>query len=106
MTNIEDTIEKNPVAGVSFIKHLKMNVMMPVHIDEIVVSAKSCTPVDQHEVVELWQILDGSGVLTYQNKEYELKAGDRFFFHTNEAHQIRNSEEYELKILSIYWKAE
>ena len=102
--NIEYKLEENPVAGVSLIKHLSLTVPMPMNMDEIVVKPHCKTPVDQHAVVELWQVLSGEGQLTYQDKVYLLKAGDRYFFHSYETHQVENIRDEDLKILSIYWR--
>ena len=105
MMNIDYTLEENPVEGVSLIKHLSLNVTMPMQIDEIVVKPKCKTPIDQHAVAELWQVLSGEGILTHQGQTtFLLKSGHRFFFHPHETHQIENIKDTDLKILSVYWK--
>ena len=102
--NIQYSLDKEPVKGVSLIKVLSIDMVKPFHINEIFVKPYSKTPVDKHQVSEFWHVLSGKGKLFYKNQEYTLNMGDWFFFYPYEEHQVENPSNTELKILSIYWK--
>ena len=61
------------------------------------------TPVDEHSVRECWQIIAGTGVLTYQGKEHIVSAPQMLFFESHHTHLIHNTGDEELKILSLWW---
>ncbi|MCH9769643.1 MAG: cupin domain-containing protein [Gammaproteobacteria bacterium] len=94
---------RDPVAGVSLIKGLSIDIQKPFSVDEIFVKPRSKTPVDQHKVAEFWRILSGQGKLFYQDKIHMLDVGDWFMFYPHEAHQVENETDSTLVILSIYW---
>ncbi|CAM2887830.1 Cupin domain [Legionella steigerwaltii] len=61
------------------------------------------TPLDYHQEQEVWIVLNGSGILTYEGVFYFLNAQDIFFFASFKQHQIRNHTQLPLLICSIYW---
>ncbi|MBP6950847.1 MAG: cupin domain-containing protein [Alphaproteobacteria bacterium] len=96
---------KNPCDGVSLIRSLDVPIAKPFQIDEITILENMSSPVDKHEVAELWSILSGTGDLTYDGKNYILKTGEWFFFEPFKEHQVVNNYREDLRILSIYWKS-
>jgi mannose-6-phosphate isomerase-like protein (cupin superfamily) len=61
------------------------------------------TPVDQHQVQECWLVLQGSGVLTYEDTELPLKLHDIVHFPSLKKHSIYNNSSEPLLLCSIYW---
>ncbi|WP_454782118.1 cupin domain-containing protein [Legionella sp. WA2022007384] len=61
------------------------------------------TPVDYHQEEEIWIVLEGGGILTYEGEVHCLKVHDFFYFAAFKKHQIRNSLTIPLLICSIYW---
>ncbi|AWN75555.1 cupin domain-containing protein [Legionella anisa] len=64
---------------------------------------QSETPMDYHQEEEIWIVLNGSGVLIYEENVYRLNAHDIFYFASFKKHQIRNLMHEPLLICSIYW---
>lgn len=58
---------------------------------------------DKHTAREMWIIGEGKGVLTYDNVDTEVQAGDFFFFRSNVPHSIKNTGSDVLKVYSIWW---
>lgn len=58
---------------------------------------------DKHAAREMWIIGAGHGVLTYDNVDTDVKAGDFLFFRSHAPHSIRNTGSEELHIYSIWW---
>jgi mannose-6-phosphate isomerase-like protein (cupin superfamily) len=61
------------------------------------------TAMDQHQVAEIWVILEGSGDLRYEDKSLTVERGQIFYFSSYKTHQIKNTGTKVLKILSMYW---
>jgi mannose-6-phosphate isomerase-like protein (cupin superfamily) len=61
------------------------------------------TPLDQHEVAECWLIMQGSGVLEYAGKKFNVAKQDMLYFTPHQSHQITNDSNETLVIYSIYW---
>lgn len=61
------------------------------------------TPMDYHQEEEIWIVLNGSGVLTYEETVHRLNMHDIFYFASFKKHQIRNLMHESLLICSIYW---
>ncbi|PWY56780.1 cupin domain-containing protein [Legionella qingyii] len=61
------------------------------------------TPLDYHQEQEVWIVLNGSGILTYEGTVHCLKAHDFFYFASLKKHQIHNPMQIPLLICSIYW---
>lgn len=103
--NINKIISEEIIEGVSQIEEFSVNVSTPFKMAEFIITPFSKTPVDKHEVAEIWRILSGHGKLYYQDAEHPINKNDWFFFYPFEEHQVENTTENELKILSIYWKS-
>ena len=61
------------------------------------------SPLDKHSVAEMWIVIEGIGELAYNDKSYEVKAGDAVYFEPFQTHLIRNHSPQPLKVLSFWW---
>jgi mannose-6-phosphate isomerase-like protein (cupin superfamily) len=52
----------------------------------------------------MWIVVEGIGELIYNEKSYEVKAGDAVYFEPFHTHQIRNNSGQSLKVLSFWWQ--
>jgi len=68
-----------------------------------VVEPGKSTPQDNHQVEEMWVILEGTGLLSYETETLRVSSMDQLFFPSLKTHQISNDASRPLKILSIYW---
>ncbi len=59
--------------------------------------------VDQHHDKEIWVILESSGILTYDHKNYDVEKDDLLYFEPCKKHTIYNNTDIPLKILSLWW---
>ncbi|WP_165482646.1 cupin domain-containing protein [Legionella gresilensis] len=62
------------------------------------------TPLDSHIEKECWLVLQGSGILTYENTPYPLSEQDIFYFDSYKKHQLFNTSQTILIICSWYWQ--
>ncbi|MBL4648006.1 MAG: cupin domain-containing protein [Gammaproteobacteria bacterium] len=81
----------------------KINCQAPFKITLFTIAPQQLTPIDQHDVVEIWTILSGYGELYYENNVVLAKACDIFYFSSQKQHQIKNTSAEIMKIQSIYW---
>lgn len=58
---------------------------------------------DKHAAKEMWIIGSGSGILTYDHVDTEVRTGDFLFFRSHAPHSIRNNGSEELHIYSVWW---
>lgn len=58
---------------------------------------------DEHEVLELWILQGGSGVLYSGDTAIVLSPGDAVFFSSLVPHQVVATSTEPLKVLSIWW---
>lgn len=98
----EDTAD--PVAGVSLLRTLVVETEKPFEMNEFVVKRGEQTPVDQHEVAEVWYVQSGHGTLHLDGEDHELKPGSWYQFAPGRSHQATCGEASDLQVLSIYWK--
>ena len=61
------------------------------------------SPPDNHSVVEMWIIVEGTGELIYNEKSFQVKAGDAVYFGPFHTHLIHNHSSQSLKVLSFWW---
>ena len=54
-------------------------------------------------MAEMWVIVEGMGELLYNDKFYQVKAGDAVYFEPFHTHLIRNHSSDALKVLSFWW---
>lgn len=79
-------------------------IISPFKASVFFVAEQQESPVDLHEVRELWYILEGSGELTYNtDKKIMLNESDMFYFDKNISHSIKNNSSRTLKVFSIWW---
>ena len=58
---------------------------------------------DQHQSKEYWFIMGGEGRLMINEKSFDVKKGELYFFNSMEKHKIENLGNQDLEILSIWW---
>ncbi|MCW8397393.1 cupin domain-containing protein [Legionella sp. PATHC038] len=75
----------------------------PVQVTYFQVLPQCETPIEYHQEEEIWIVLNGSGILTYEGEVYGVNAEDIFYFASFKPHQIRNHKQLPLHICSIYW---
>lgn len=62
------------------------------------------SPVDVHNVKEYWLIVQGKGVLNYNDESMiEVEKGDFIFMESNKSHQVENTGEEDLLVYSTWW---
>jgi len=62
------------------------------------------SPLDCHEVRELWYVLEGTGELTYNSgQKIMLNEFDMFYFDRHVSHSIQNNSNKTLIVFSIWW---
>jgi quercetin dioxygenase-like cupin family protein len=100
----EETLE--PVSGVSLLRKLLVDTEKPFQLNEFVVKRGEQTPVDQHDMAEIWHVQSGHGILHFDGEAHELKPGSWFHFPPNKSHQATCADTSDMQVLSIYWKPE
>jgi mannose-6-phosphate isomerase-like protein (cupin superfamily) len=70
----------------------------------VFVVAPGCSsPMDRHEVAEMWVILSGTGLLECDGRKINVSRSDKLFFPSLRSHQVTNDATVPLEILSVYW---
>ncbi|MFD0883332.1 cupin domain-containing protein [Streptosporangium algeriense] len=59
---------------------------------------------DVHDVVEVWMVRSGRGVVVSGDTRTELSPGDMVFFPSRVEHQVTAVGAEDLKIFSIWWQ--
>jgi mannose-6-phosphate isomerase-like protein (cupin superfamily) len=77
---------------------------LPFLYSQFVVAPGSTSRRDQHEVLEVWVILSGSGKLLYDGGEYKVGPGDVVHFNSMRVHQVMNEGPEEMRVFSFWWK--
>ncbi len=75
----------------------------PFNSSRFTVDPGGSSPPDNHSVAEMWVIVEGMGELLYNDKSYQVKAGDAVYFEPFHTHLIRNHSSDALKVLSFWW---
>lgn len=76
---------------------------IPFKMEFFEVAPGSETHVDQHKVEEVWMIKTGTGELIYDGKTMPVAEEEIFYFESMKTHQVKNTGNKTLRILSIYW---
>ena len=63
----------------------------------------STSRVDVHDVRECWMIVHGSGLLTYDGRDFRVETGDFCYFEPRKSHQITNDGDEQLMIYNVWW---
>lgn len=64
------------------------------------------SPVDQHEVLEVWLVISGAGELFVgdSTEAKSIQMGDVVKFDSFETHRVKNNSNEVLKMISLWWK--
>jgi mannose-6-phosphate isomerase-like protein (cupin superfamily) len=77
--------------------------MAPFKASFFNIKANSSSPMDSHEVKEIWLVISGSGILECGDQLTEIKEKDVIFFDSFEKHTVNNTSNIELKMISLWW---
>ena len=77
--------------------------LAPFKASRDTVEPNCITPIDSHEVREIWFIAKGKGELIYDNRSLRIRSGDVVYFEPNKTHQLRNDGEDMIVFYSIWW---
>lgn len=77
---------------------------LPFSYSRFIVAPGSTSRRDQHEVLEVWVILSGTGKLLYDGGEYEVVPTDVVYFRPMRVHQVVNEGTEEMRVFSFWWK--
>jgi mannose-6-phosphate isomerase-like protein (cupin superfamily) len=75
----------------------------PFTLARVTVPVGGSTEEDLHEVREIWVVIQGRGALVTAGQPTSIGPGDTLFFDSYETHQVVNTGEGVLEILSIWW---
>lgn len=76
----------------------------PFLYSQFTVAPGSTSRLDQHEVIEVWVFLSGTGKLLYDGGEYAVKPGDVVQFSSMRVHQVVNEGTEDMRVFSFWWK--
>jgi mannose-6-phosphate isomerase-like protein (cupin superfamily) len=76
----------------------------PFTLARVTVPVGGSTEEDQHEVREIWVVLEGRGDLVAAGQPTSIGPGDTLFFDSYETHRVVNVSDQALEILSIWWR--
>ncbi|HEX2205124.1 MAG TPA: cupin domain-containing protein [Longimicrobium sp.] len=76
----------------------------PFRLSRVAVAPGVETPVDVHQVHELWLVGQGEGELTYDGVASRIRAGDVVRFVPEKTHTVRNDGAGDLVSFSLWWK--
>jgi mannose-6-phosphate isomerase-like protein (cupin superfamily) len=62
------------------------------------------TELDQHDVLEIWMIARGRGVITYDGNEVPVSKGDMLYFDSQHPHIMLNDGDEQVEIYSVWWE--
>jgi mannose-6-phosphate isomerase-like protein (cupin superfamily) len=60
---------------------------------------------DQHDVLEVWIVVSGSGKLSYDDGTFPISAGQAVQFASGHPHQVLNDGTSDLVVFSFWWTA-
>jgi quercetin dioxygenase-like cupin family protein len=75
----------------------------PVSAARFSVQPGAESELDVHEVVEVWTVTSGRGVILSGDREVEVTEGDSVFFDRNVPHLLRNRGTDPVAVFSIWW---
>ena len=76
----------------------------PFRLSRFTVAPGVETPVDVHQVHELWLVGAGTGELTYDGAAHRIGTGDVVRFAPERTHTVRNDGAAPLELFSLWWK--
>lgn len=77
----------------------------PFRLSRFTVAPGVETPVDVHQVHELWLVGAGTGELTYDGTAHRISEGDVVRFQPERTHTVRNDGTGTLALFSLWWKS-
>jgi mannose-6-phosphate isomerase-like protein (cupin superfamily) len=77
--------------------------LTPFKSSRFEVEAGCSSPVDQHEVREIWFIAQGEGELTYDGVPMRIRAGEVCCFEPRKPHAVVNDGASTLVVFSVWW---
>lgn len=80
--------------------------MAPFKASYFIVEPGGKTEPDQHEVLEMWMIARGGGVITYDGHDIPVTKGDMVYFESNRPHIMLNDGNEDAEIFSVWWRPE
>jgi mannose-6-phosphate isomerase-like protein (cupin superfamily) len=80
--------------------------MAPFKASYFIVEPGGTTEPDQHEVLEIWMIARGRGVITYDGHDIPVTKGDMVYFESNRSHIMVNDGDEDAEIFSVWWRPE
>ena len=78
----------------------------PFKFGEFTVGPGATSKLDSHQVRECWYVSEGSGELILNGEKQGVMQGQTLFFNSFESHQIHNTGDRDIKIISIWWNHE
>jgi quercetin dioxygenase-like cupin family protein len=76
----------------------------PFKASRFTVEPNCSSPIDSHEVHEIWMVAEGEGELLYDAQSIRVRVADVFYFEPHKSHQIINDGNLPISICSIWWK--
>jgi mannose-6-phosphate isomerase-like protein (cupin superfamily) len=61
------------------------------------------SPVDSHQVHEIWTVVSGSGELIFDSRSLRARENDVFYFEPLKTHEIHNDGIEPITIVSVWW---
>jgi mannose-6-phosphate isomerase-like protein (cupin superfamily) len=61
------------------------------------------TELDQHDVLEIWMIARGHGVITYAGNDVPVSQGDMVYFESQHSHIMVNDGDEDVEVYSVWW---
>ena len=75
-----------------------------INFSEIILEINSQTHYHCHHETEIWQILEGEGIVLSNEEQINLKTDDILYLEPFQFHQLTNTGNCKLKLKSIWWE--
>lgn len=75
----------------------------PFQASVFVVSRGAVSKTDVHRVREMWFVAEGEGSLSYDGRDYAIRARDVLLFDSENEHRVVATGQGDLTILSVWW---
>ena len=76
----------------------------PFKASRFTVDPGATTPVDIHEVREIWMVAEGAGELRYDNHATRAGPGDILYYDSMKPHKLHNDDDKQMVLFSVWWK--
>lgn len=78
-------------------------VQAPFKGSRFTVEPGGTSPVDTHQVQEIWMVAAGRGELSYDGRSFRVEPGDVVHFEAMKPHQLHNDGDATLVVFSVWW---